>query len=293
VVLCANWWVSFRFFDEICCFSFDSCFVFSDSGQPRVTTGDVGHKAVVWTAIMANGQVWPPVIFVKEQPRDADLADGCYSDGNAEHFAYVHWTPASAAPSFAQLEIWLESMNNPTFDVLEGTNHVICDSASFFTGKEAAAAFAQHNIVARIVSAAAGKYANPCDQAPHREMRRQFNRLQQHSPGNKISNIISAYYSLTEELIVNSFESLCYFAGNVSGTITANAREGYAPTKARRRDFEMYEEAFAAWQKHNAALSERATRIADPMPVVQAKRRRKSEAHGVVTRSRAHAALRK
>jgi hypothetical protein len=135
---------------------------------------------------MANGEVWPPVIFVKERPPDPDLVDGCYSDGNPDHFAYVVWVKKSAAPSTAQLERWLECMEDKDYNCLLGVNHLLCDSASWHTAAEAQRIFKQHDIIAHTIPAAAGKWINPCDQAPHREMRRVFNHLQQQQPGNKI-----------------------------------------------------------------------------------------------------------
>jgi hypothetical protein len=206
---------------------------------------------------MANGEVWPPVIFVKEQPPPPDLADGCYSDGDPEHFAYVQFVPSGAAPSNKQLERWLECMEHPMYNNLLGRNHVICDSASYHTNNEGRAIFAQHQITPYIIPAAAGKWVNPCDQAPHREMRRVFNRLQQQQPGNKIANIISAYYAVDERTIVNAFESCCLLKGNASKTIVAKASEGYTATASRRRQFAAYEQKYAEWCASHFDLAER------------------------------------
>jgi hypothetical protein len=128
---------------------------------------------------------------------------------------------------------------------------VILDSLRGHFAEDSALEWEQLGATLYRLPAASGKSLNPCDQAINREMRRTFLQLQQLNRRDKLNNIISAYYSVTEETIVASFDRCGLFKGDPEDIISAQASQGFHSTPARRVDCSRYEKAFTDWMRYS------------------------------------------
>jgi hypothetical protein len=71
VLLCAYWQVRSDFFFSFHLFHTTLALIsLLDSGQPRVLDRGFGNKVLLYSAFMANGECWPPVIFTSKKTED-------------------------------------------------------------------------------------------------------------------------------------------------------------------------------------------------------------------------------
>jgi hypothetical protein len=222
------------------------------------------NKVIVYTAFMANGECWPPVIFTSKETEDRGsrsirrLAD-------SDQFAFVHYMPGNSTPSTNHTEIWLADMNSADANMMQGHHHLLIDKASWHTSAAARKLFDAYDITTHFIPAATGKWLNPCDQAIHREIRRRFNQLQQVRHSDKIDNIIKAYYSLTESTVKGSWRHTALLEGDAAAHLTKVSQEGYHPTAEREAQFAEYVEKFDVWA--TSSLGSRRVADSDPSDV--------------------------
>jgi hypothetical protein len=234
---------------------------FTLSGQPRVLQRESGDKILVYTAFMANGECWPPVLFTsKPLPNRGESEIRRLKDSN--QFAFVHYLPDNSAPSSLHTEIWLSDMNSLYANMLQGQHHLICDKAPWHTSQYARDLFDFYDITPHYIPGGTGKWLNPCDQAIHREMRRTYNQLQQLRHSDKIDNIITAYYSVSPAAVDGSWRHTALLEGDCEDHLTKVSQEGYHATAEREAHFAIFSEKFDLWA--NASLGSR--RVADAEP---------------------------
>jgi hypothetical protein len=249
--------------------AYRSLISFRFSGQPRVKDRDWGSKEVMYTAVMPNGECWPPVIFTSKKIEDkGSRSIRRLEDKN--QFAFVHYMPDNSAPSTKHTEIWLSDMNSQYANMLEGEHQLILDKASWHTSATARKLFAEYDITTHEIPAATGKWLNPCDQAIHREIRRRFNQLQQVRHSDKIDNIIRAYYSLKDTTITGSWRHTALLKGDAKAHLTKVSQEGYHAPAKHAALFDSYLKKFDLWA--NSSLGARDVAEADPHAVRAVKR---------------------
>ncbi len=234
------------------------------SGQPRVLDRAFGSKVLLYTAFMANGECWPPVIFTSKSVQNLGSGSIRRLD-DPDQFAFVHYMPDNSAPSTKHTEIWLSDMNSGHANMLQGDHHLILDKASWHTSAKARALWEQYDITPHFIPAGTGKWLDPCDQAIHREIRRRFNQLQQVRHSDKIDNIIRAYYSLKDTTVTGSWRHTALLEGDAEAHLTNVAQEGYRATAERQAKFAEYVEKFDVWA--NSSLNSRRVADSDPSGV--------------------------
>ena len=98
------------------------------------------------------------------------------------------------------------------------------------------------------IPAALGKWFNSCDQAINSVFRNNYDERKRSNPFSpKIANIISAYYSISEETAAHSAQRTGLFGGDAHTIVKARLSEGYDPPTKRRGDKIRYDEAFDQW----------------------------------------------
>lgn len=133
-----------------------------DSGQPRVLDRGFGNKVLLYSAFMANGECWPPVIFTSKKTEDrGSRSIRRLEDKN--QFAFVHYMPDNSAPSTQHTEICLSDMNSDDANMLEGEHHLVLDKASWHTSAAARKLFDDYEVTTHFIPAGTGKWLNPCD----------------------------------------------------------------------------------------------------------------------------------
>lgn len=148
---------------------------------------------------------------------------------------------------------WVQLMEGPRgkaeWNFLVEDTELILDRAPWHLTKDVTDIFEDKGITPHYIPAAGGRWLNPVDQSINREFRREFVRLQ-HERGNehKLSNIIRAYYSISDDTVRSSFHH--------TGLITQEdpelllqrrSEEGYAAPRARKDKFDVMKEAFMKW----------------------------------------------
>lgn len=102
------------------------------SGQPHILERSMGQKIVLYSAFMANGECWPPVLFTNK-PLPNQGSRGILRLRDPNQFAFVHYLPDSKSASTKHTEIWLEDMNSKDADMLQGPHHLLLDKAKWHT----------------------------------------------------------------------------------------------------------------------------------------------------------------
>jgi hypothetical protein len=216
------------------------------SGQPHLREQPAGIKHWVYTAFCASGVNLPPVIFVGSQKKREDWKDGWNRNRIGQEF-YVSYVAENSAPSESWTLRWLDVLTGPGREYLTRGTHIILDSLAGHTTPAMLAEWDVHGIIPLRIPASAGKFLNPCDQAPHSVMRRKFNELQHLHPKSKIENIIEAYYSIDEMTILTAFEHAMVFNGNFEDRLAKHACQGFAPSPGHEEEADRLLTAFHEW----------------------------------------------
>lgn len=229
-------------------FAFD--FSLSRRGQPRTRTADIGTKHIVYSAFCSDGSCLPPFIITSAAVPVANMGQ-FHTDGNPLHKAYVVYLPGTSQASGNTTEMWLEHVCRAAENYLPADSSIVMDVASWHVSKKMLEVWNQRNLNAFFLPAASGRWINPCDQSIHREMRRTFTRLQQHNPKNKLQNVITAYYSVTDSHVLHSWDHTRLLKGDYEAHLAQVASEGYRPTEDRKDFFEAAVEKFDVWAGEN------------------------------------------
>jgi hypothetical protein len=167
------------------------------------------------------------------------------------HKAYLVHMPNLGNPSEESTIKWFKKLTHMDRDYFEDDAHIVLDALKGHFAQRMEVQWQGAGVTTHRIPAGAGKWLNPCDQAINRELRRTFNRLQQHHRDRKLDNIIEAYYALKESTIVNSFKKCGLFEGNPEEVIDAAVSQGYATTGKRSEAMGRYKAEFLTWVKKN------------------------------------------
>jgi hypothetical protein len=152
---------------------------------------------------------------------------------------------------------WIQLMESPRgsakWNFLEENTELIIDRAPWHLTKDVTDLFHDKDIRPHLIPAAGGRWLNPCDQAINREFRREFVRLQrERGTSHKLSNMISAYYHITEETVLGAWRHTGLITTeDATVLITRRSQEGYAAPKGRKEDFQKYRAAWDEWARKN------------------------------------------
>jgi hypothetical protein len=229
----------------------------------------MGSKVVLYSAFMANGECWPPVLFTNK-PLPDQGSSSILRLGQSDQFAFVHYLPKSKSASTKHTEIWLEDMNSDDANMLQGRHHLLLDKAKWHTSAEARKLFGQYDITTHYIPAATGRWLDPCDQAIHRELRRSFRKRQRVRRSDKLQNIVRAYYDISEKTVLGSWRRTALLEGDAKAHLTKVSTEGYRAPKGREAQFQLYSKKFDLWA--NSSLGSRDVADADPSRVGGVKR---------------------
>jgi hypothetical protein len=140
-------------------------------------------------------------------------------------------------------------MTKPKCDYFAEPSHLIFDSLYGHTTTSMMDEWDSYSIQTHRIPAAAGKWLNPCDQMINREMRRCFNKLQRSKVQSKINNIITAYYSISEETVLNSFNRCGLLKGDPQEILMNHVSEGWRCSKGREQQYLQMWDAYLTWVK--------------------------------------------
>lgn len=220
--------------------------------SPREFDYGCGNKEIVYCAFRSDGTCFPPVIFTSRPPRDPDLPPW-WHDGDPEHAAYVVYMPGVSCANTRCTVEWVQLMESPRgpaeWNFLAEPTELIIDRAPWHLTQDVTDVFHDKDIRSHLIPAAGGRWLNPCDQAINREFRREFVRLQQERGSHhKLSNIIEAYYSITEETVLGAWRHTgITTTEDATVVITRRSEEGYAAPKTRKESFAKYRRAWDGW----------------------------------------------
>lgn len=186
------------------------------------------------------------MIFTTNPTKREDLKDGWNVNPQGQPF-YIRYVASGMAPSEHWTSVWLDVLTDPQHFHLPKNTHLILDSLGGHHTDEMKERWAEHDIFAHRIPASAGKYLNPCDQAFHSAMRRIFLDLQHQHPNKKISNIVAAYYNVSQAALLGSFEHAAVFKGDINEKLARHVCQGYYPPDAREEDVDRMYTAFMEW----------------------------------------------
>jgi hypothetical protein len=209
----------------------------------------------VYEAFCSDGSCLPPVIFTSSKEVKSSQYANC-NQTNLEYPAYVIYIPNIGAPSTRSTTAWIELVSQTGSNFLGDKPYVILDSLQGHFAEQADVLWAKLGIKLFRLPGGSGKWLNPCDQAINCEMRRTFNRLQQANRKHKIENIVTAYYSIKESTIINSFHRCGLFEGDPEDIVSAQASQGFHATPPHKEAVEKYNTSFLQWKQsfvHNSS----------------------------------------
>jgi len=222
-----------------------------NSGQPFVLTENAGAKHIVYSAFAPDGTCLVLVIFTGQQPPPCDDnrdGRGWYLSSDRQNHAYVHYIEGLSQSSTRTTEIYLETLQNNRFEqALPRDASFVLDRAPWHISAEAAALWNQYHFNVFVLPPTTGKWLNPNDQAIHREIRRQFNRLQLINPRHKVRNIIDAYYAVSEETVRASWRHTYLLRSGYEEHLRKEAARGFRAGVGCEDHFEAANEAWEQW----------------------------------------------
>ena len=178
----------------------------SFSDNPKESDCDKGAKDILFTASICDGQVFPPVIFTPTEPPPPDVGGTWHSDGDREHVAYVVHMPGISSPTSECMIRWMDLLQRREWNFFADDTELILDRAPWHMTKSVGDRVEEAGITPHFLPSGAGAYLNSMDQSFHREFRRSFVKLQHtRGPQFKLQNMISAYYSVTEDTVRGSW----------------------------------------------------------------------------------------
>lgn len=208
---------------------------------------------MVWTAFCADGSCLPPVIFTKDDPGPPQLRNArgeWYTDGNRTHYAFVHRV-RKCAPSHLQTAQWVKDLTSPDFNFLGSSSNLILDKAPYHTDSQSSMLWGQlaskYNTSFEWIPAAGGKWVNPCDQAIHRELRRNFHRLMVQRPQHHLANLISAYYAISEECVRGAWRHTRLLSGEYRKHLSRRETEGYHSSRSWAAQHHLFSKEWDTW----------------------------------------------
>lgn len=204
----------------------------------------------MYEAFCADGSCLPPVIFLPEPPQS-----GSRYQTAAGHDAILLHIPGLGGPSTESTRQWLKAVTRTDEHYFEDSPHIIFDALRGHFA-EAVEEEWENNIDATThkLPATLGRWLNPCDQAINREMRRHFVSLQMRNRAAKLDNIISAYYSISDETVKNSFNKCGIFGGDPEEVIERAAHDGYRTTGKQSETLRACEAVLLRTFCHDQAL---------------------------------------
>lgn len=186
------------------------------------------------------------MIFVTNPRKQEDLHDGWNTTAQGQSF-YIRFIAGAGAPSEQWTSVWLDVLTDPNHEHLHEGTHLILDSLGGHHTKEMQERWKDHGIIPHRIPASAAKYLNPCDQAFHSEMRRIFLDLQHKNHLKKISNIVEAYYTVSQQAVLGSFKHAAVFEGDIDEKLARHVCQGFYPPEKREEDVDRMYTAFMEW----------------------------------------------
>lgn len=199
----------------------------------------------MYTALVADGNRLPPVVFTSDPniPRDVAKRD----DAVVIYIPNLSTTPSA--------NITLE-WHNAVKKYIPRKTHFIHDAGGEFTARKSQDRFKESHIISHQIPGAGGAFVNPCDATFHHDLKHHYYSKTHNTHAAMINTMIDAYYEVPSENIVHYFihtriigpvPTLTYMKSLLS--------EGYRPGRGHEELHQKCRQAYLAWKKNMRNLN--------------------------------------
>lgn len=206
-------------------------------GQPAVIQPERKHKDILFTGLVGDGSLLPPVIIT---------SDDCLPEMTFNCPAHVILLPSSKAPGEAAVKAWFDN----TKDWLADEPLLLLDNLKAHHNPQFLEELRDFGIDYHFYPSHTGALIDPCDNSFHSVLKRIFLTKDRSTHEKSIRAMVESYYDVSERTILNCFERCGYLGPLNPAQATAHVlSQGYQASQQKISELRKCEDTYIAWKR--------------------------------------------
>lgn len=222
------------------------------SGQPGVITPPRKHKDILYTGLVGDGTLLPPVIITSDDKLPRLEFDKP---------AFVVLLPSSKAPTARSAKAWF----NKVKDWMEDDPILLLDNGGAHHNPEFLQELHEFGIRTEFYPPYAGSLVDPCDNSFHSVLKRIYFSKDRSTHEKCIRAMVEAYYEVSEQAVLSSFERCGYTGAQNPHQVTARLlSQGYEASQQKIHELNRCSDTYVAWKRVFRSAVNGSSQVAEP-----------------------------